>query len=374
MQNIINKKITIAVSGLAIFIGVNISSCSKNKNNEDIKIEEVSLKEIFTTRIQNLISDLDQVLKNAQFGDQKGQYPSNSRKMLSDRIGYLEETLEKVNNGTRNLNKNDMDNIILISNTVKTNFLASVLTEDFQSEAAELYVEGKSGGYIDFGNSPDYSSFSNGFTVEMWLKTESFGSFDYILSTFIDNYQDPDRYRYGWGVNYYGEGGASNIRMTYVLGQNGLYEPGYTYSASSQWRHLAFVWNPNKQNNVDTNPKTFKMYIDGVLIKEEDRIEVNFTPNLKTNLIGFNFTNFDGSIAPSSKGTNGRMKHVHIWNSVKNGTQLNLIKNDPLSVTGSEIDLVAGWRLDKTVSDVNSIRDLTDRHTAKIVGKHTWYK
>lgn len=363
------------VKCLALAISLTISSCAKDKGAENVETNVSNNKEIFLARIQAVITDLNSVLNSATFGYLRGNYPIASKKLLVDRIAYLEETVEKVNNGTRTLNRNDMDNIILLSMQVKDQFLVSALTEDFQAKNAELYVEGKSGGYIDFGSSPDYSSFSDGFTVELWLKFANLGSFDYIFSTFIDNFQDPGRSRFGWAVNYYGEGNDSNIRMTYVLGTAGLYEPGFPISKTSdvnRWMHVAFVWNPSKTSDGSASPNTFKMYIDGVLKKTEHWNETNYSPNLKTNLVGFNFTHFDGVIGPSSRGTNGSMKNVNIWRSVKSETQINAIKNNPNSVIGNESDLVAGWRFDKTAPDVTSIADITGRHVAKVVGKHNW--
>jgi len=372
--NIYKQKLAL-IATICVFAssGV-ITACSKTEDVKEEPIEAVTSIEIYLSRLNSQIEELSGLLENSEFGYMKGNYPFTMEKVLIDRIAYLEETAEKLSNGTKRLNRSDMDNIVLQTISVKNNFYSSILTEDFKTVPAELFVDGKAGGYIDFGQSADYSSFDGGFTVELWLKIPSFGSFDYILSTFIDNYQDPDRYRYGWAVNYYAEGGAKNMRMTYVLGQSGLYEPWVFFEPNNEWRHFAFVWNPNKSSDVDSDPYTFKMYLDGNLVKTENWSDINYSPNPRTNLIGFNFSNFDGSIAASNKGSSGRMKHMHIWNSVKNISQIQAIKNNPAMVTGLEDDLVCAFPFDRTVPDDLNIKDLTGRHTARLVGKYTWIK
>lgn len=80
-------------------------------------------------------------------------------------------------------------------------------------------------------------------------------------------------------------------------------------------------------------------------MKVESWGQRNYTPNTQgTAMIGFNYTNYDGSIATDGKSTNGYMKYVHIWNSLKSQAQLQTIMTDPTTVTGGEADLVCGWK------------------------------
>ncbi len=370
----INNRAFVVITFLVIATSLTFSSCSK-KNETDVVGETTNLDEVFAARLQSQIDAINGLINGSVFGDKQGNYPLGSKNILTDRLAYLEEALEKLKNGTKKLLKIDMDNIILDTNTALDRFRATVLTADFVSEPAELYVEGKSGGYIDFGASPDFSTFDSGFTVEFWVKFASLGNFDFILSTFIDNNNPSDRYRYGWASNFFGEGGNSLIRMTYAIGKEGLFEPGINgFNTTNQWIHLAYVWNPAKFTDGNSVPATFKMYINGGLVKSEDWGNTNYTPNAKTSMVGFNYTNFDGSIATDGKGTNGTMKHVHIWNKVKTQAELQNIMNSPQTVTGRETDLVAGWKFTETVADETNIADLTGKHSAKIRGNHSWIK
>ena len=369
MKNIFSIKGKISMFVLWFFYFSVLSiSCSKEEDDTP-SLPETNLTEIFTQRLHDQIQTLQTLLDNAVFGNKQGNYPPASRLALTDRVAYLEEVSEKLNRGERKLSRSDMDNIILETSRIVNRFESSALTEDFVSVSAELHVNGKAGGYIDFGASPEFSNFDNGFTVEFWVKFEDLGNFDYILSTFLDNQNENDRYRYGWAVNYYGEGNNRLMRMSYVMGKDGLFEPGMqNFNRKNEWIHLAYVWNPSKISDGSANPQHFKMYLNGQLVKEEDVSRTDYTPNTKaTSMVGFNFTNFDGSISTEGKGTNGYMKHLHIWNSVKSPAQLQTIMNTPETVTGNESDLVCGWKLTETVFDETSIADMTGRYTARLV-------
>lgn len=104
-------------------------------------------------------------------------------------------------------------------------------------------------------------------------------------------------------------------------------QPTRIYEETGKWVNIVFVWNPTYADDGST-PTTFKMYLDGQLVKVESWGQRNYTPNTQgTAMIGFNYTNYDGSIATDGKSTNGYMKYVHIWYSHR-----------------GEADLVCSWK------------------------------
>lgn len=351
-----------------IGLSLSISSCKKNEG-ETVKVYE------YREQIGKKIKELNDLLLASTFGYLKDMYPETSRKLLEDSIADLKKLLEEIKVQTVAVNNvpQETSNRINAVNAVVQQFLATKRTQDL-IVPAELHVNGKSGGYIDFGYHPEFSKFTNGFTVETWVKFVDLGSFDFILSTFIDNQYPQDNYRYGWAVNYFGEGGNSLMRMSYALGKSDLFEPGINgFSTKNQWLHLAYVWNPAKTADGSSSPATFKMYINGDLVKQENWGQTNYTPNLQgTRLIGLNHCSFDGAIAVDGKGTNGYMKHMHIWNSVKSQASLQTIMNSPESVTGTETDLVCGWKFTQIAYDDNNIKDITGKYTAKLGGNYKW--
>lgn len=363
MNHLIKINIYIILLSLLSF---GLFSCSDDK--EDFKAY------VYNEQVGKKIKEVTDLKADAVYGNREGMYPESSKTILDNIENELKDFLQKITE--KAISEQEIpietENILKKADEAMTSFKGTVLTED-RLLPAELHVNGKNGGYIDFGAHPEYSNFSQqAFTVDMWFKFEEIGNFDYLLSTFIDNDDDSDRYRMGWCVNYYGEGGSANLRMTYSLGKSDLYEPWVRFEDKQKWVHVAFVWNHDKLDDGSGNPKSFKMYLDGELVKEEDWHNTYTPNNQNTPMIGFNYTKFNGSVATDGKGTNGYMKHFHIWNSVKSQDEINDIKDNPKSVKGDEADLVCGWDFDMTVVDDANIPDLTGKYSARLAGDYKW--
>jgi hypothetical protein len=369
MKNL--QKITVFAILLSVSsILFSFIACSNN-DEEGLKVYE------YKEQIGKKIKELTDLQASSTFGVRKGMYPEGSKLILENAADDLKDLLEAINEKTIPDAQIPAETAKRISNADQKieEFFASVRTEDVVIPG-ELHVNGKNGGYINFGVHPEYSAFSQGFTVELWFKFADIGSFDFMLSTFIDN-ESADRYRQGWAVNYFGEGNDKNLRMTYVYGKEGLYEPWVRFEEENKnkWIHFAFVWNPANVDDAPGIPRTFKMYMDGELVKAEGLgpDKTNYTPNTQGSpMIGFNHTRYDGTMATDGKGTNGYMKHMHIWNSVKTPTEVQAIMANPDAITGEETDLVCGWRFTEIPYDNSNIIDLTGKYSAELVGDYEW--
>ena len=162
--------IVLAVGQIMLFSC--LMSCSDDDDNTTTPTSPTDKTEIFVDRVTELLNNMTTLLDGAVFGEKAGEYPLKSRKILETQVVSLTETLTKLQEGTKKLSNSDMDNIIIETNKIITQFRASVRIEDFIAVSAELHVNGKNGGYIDFGRHPEYSTFSQGFTVDMWFKFE----------------------------------------------------------------------------------------------------------------------------------------------------------------------------------------------------------
>ena len=340
---------------------------------------ETDKTEIFIERFSTLVTNLTALRDGATYGELKDNYPVSSKAMLDDEIVYLEETIAKLKEGNKKLADSEADRIIREANQIEKNFRATRRTEDFLPVAAELLVNGKNGGYIDFGVHPEYSSFGEqgqqAFTVEFWVKLtdvdEYLNSFVFLLSTFTDD-DTKDHERKGWAVNSH----FGRLRMTYGIGYSDLFEPGFSFSTLNQWVHVAVVTNENGVDGEvrDGIPVMTKIYVNGQLMLSErgrdDRLP--YTPNDKEVAM----VAFTGLSATANrigeKSTNGCMRHLHIWKSAKTQAEIQHLMDTPESVTGSESDLVCGWTLNKTVSDNNNIKDLTGKFSARLIGDFQW--
>lgn len=354
------------------------TSCSDDDDNSGWPTE-TDKTEIFIERFSTLVTNLTALRDGATYGEQKDNYPVSSKAMLDDEIVYLEETIAKLKEGNKKLADSEADRIIREANQIEKNFRATRRTEDFLPVAAELLVNGKNGGYIDFGVHPEYSAFGEqgqqAFTVEFWVKLtdvdEYLNSFVFLLSTFTDD-DTKDHERKGWAVNSH----FGRLRMTYGISYSDLFEPGFSFSTLNQWVHVAVVTNENGVDGEirDGIPVMTKIYVNGQLMLSErgrdDRLP--YTSNDKEVAM----VAFTGLSATANrigeKSTNGCMRHLHIWKSAKTQAEIQHLMDTPESVTGSESDLVCGWTLNKTVSDNNNIKDLTGKFSARLIGDFQW--
>lgn len=354
------------------------TSCSDDDDNSGWPTE-TDKTEIFIERFSTLVTNLTALRDGATYGELKDNYPVSSKAILDDEIVYLEETIAKLKEGNKKLADSEADRIIREANQIEKNFRATRRTEDFLPVVAELLVNGKNGGYIDFGVHPEYSAFGEqgqqAFTVEFWVKLtdvdEYLNSFVFLLSTFTDD-DTKDHERKGWAVNSH----FGRLRMTYGISYSDLFEPGFSFSTLNQWVHVAVVTNENGVDGEirDGIPVMTKIYVNGQLMLSErgrdDRLP--YTSNDKEVAM----VAFTGLSATANrigeKSTNGCMRHLHIWKSAKTQAEIQHLMDTPESVTGSESDLVCGWTLNKTVSDNNNIKDLTGKFSAKLIGDFQW--
>lgn len=354
------------------------TSCSDDDDNSGWPTD-TDKTEIFIERFTTLVTNLTSLRDGATYGELKDNYPVSSKSMLDEEIAYLEETIAKLKEGGKKLADSEADRIIREAYQIEKDFKATKRAEDFLPVSAELLINGKNGGYIDFGVHPEYSAFGEQgkqvFTVEFWVKLtdldDYLNSFVFLLSTFTDD-DTKDHERKGWAVNNH----FGRLRMTYGISYSDLFEPGFSFSTLNQWVHVAVVTNENGVDGEirDGIPVMTKIYVNGQLMLSErgrdDRLP--YTSNDKeVAMVAFTGLSATGSRV-GEKSTNGCMRHLHIWKSAKTQADIQHLMDSPEDVTGSEADLVCGWTFNKTVSDNNNIKDLTGKFSAKLVGDFQW--
>lgn len=362
-----------------LILSASFISCSDDNDDETNTQPVVDKTEIYMERLNTLVANITSLRDGATYGEKEGNYPVSSKAILDDQIVYLNETISKIQEGIKKLLDSEMDRIILETNQIEKKFKATIRSEDFLPLDAELQITGKNGGYIDFGSHPEYSAFGDSgkqaFTVEFWVKltdVDNFlNGFYSLLSTFTDD-DTNDHERKGWFVNSH----FGRMRMSYGIGFNDLFEPGFSFSTVNQWVHIALV---TDENGVDGEfngniPIMTKIYINGELqLSERGRDDkLPYTSNDKNvPMVAFTQMSVTGNRV-ADKSTNGMMKHLHIWKSAKNQSQIREIMNNPATISGTEPDLVCGWTLDKTVADNNNIVDITGKFYARLVGDFLW--
>lgn len=316
------------------------------------------------------------ILKNdSSYGMLEGQYPEDSKAILEEPIAEMEELLAKIENNeidgdekatatTENMKKAD--------EAIEA-FKATIRTEDYLVKA-ELLVNGKNQGYIDFGAHPEFSKFGNygeqQFTVEFWTKIVNMDGFVFFLSTLTDD----NTQRKGWNINSH----FNTLRPTYAMGVFDLMEPGISFNTLNEWVHIALVTNElgvDGETHPDVRPIMTKMYVNGELVISEPSNQSD-GKHYASAAEGIPLYGLMGAAPDGTpqwdKGANAYMKHMHIWNKSKTQAEIQHIKDNPDSVIGTEADLVCGWRFDTVVKDNSDIKDITGKYSAKLVGDFVW--
>lgn len=346
-------------------------SCSDDDNNATVDVSG------FISQMTTVRDEMVELRDNAQYGDKKDMYPQESKYILDDAVIQIEKTIRFFKNGTETEpNQEKTDKAINEANKAIDEFKVTRHAEDLPSEekSSELYVNGRAGGYIDFGHSPNYSNFGESgqqaFTVELWFKlkyTEGFGS---IISCF--NEDGETQTRKGWIINNFDN---ARVRMTLGLDNWGLTEPGVNFSSTEQWAHFAAVID---ENGVDGDVKDgkrviVKLYLNGEL-KDQSTAQdgKNYLSNyLETSMVAFGQPAGVGGMTDAWR-LSGYIKDFHIWKSAKSEVDINKIMNKEFTVTGSEADLVCGWEFTTTAENNEDIKDLTGKYSAKLVGEYQW--
>lgn len=316
------------------------------------------------------------ILKNdSDYGMLEGQYPEESKAILDASITEMEDLLAKIENNelTGNEKETATTESIRKADEAIEAFKATIRTEDYLVKA-ELLINGKNQGYIDFGAHPEFSRFGNDgeqqFTVEFWTKIVNMDGFVFFLSTLTDD----GAQRKGWNINSH----FNTLRPTYAMGVFDLMEPGIPFNTLNQWVHIALVTNElgvDGETHADGRPIMTKMYVNGELVISEPSNQPADRPYASA-VDGIPLYGFMGATAEGTpqwdKGANAYMKHMHIWNKAKSQNEIQRIIDNPDSVIGTESDLVCGWRFDTVVKDNNDIKDITGKYSAKLVGDFVW--
>lgn len=372
MKNLIRTKRYIAALFSILLMGV-FGSCT---NSDDSGVKTYEYRE----QIGKKMKEITALQGESEFGLRKGMYPEESRQILETAINELKgllQTIKEEGIATQQI-PDETAKALKKADERIIEFKATIRTEDLNVPAA-LQVNGKNGGYIDFGAHPEYATFGSlgqqAFTVEFWVKLKDVEGFFFLLSTFVDD-ESNNHERKGWCVNSYNYG-ANNMRMTYGMGFNDLMEPAFGFNTINEWVHLAIVTDETGVDGEirDGRPVMTKMYLNGELqmstVSHQDASKP-YAPN-GGNVPMVGFTGMSASGSPlADKGANGSMKHMHIWKVAKTQAEIQQIMTAPENVTGEEPELVCGWAFTRLALDDQNIPDLTGRYSAKLVGDYKW--
>lgn len=349
-----------------------LSSCSDDSKKEELKPADPNVE-----KLDDYASRITTMRDTSSYGTYSGMYPQESRDLLTNAISEANKYILLIKYGGSKPSESDINKCYTDLEKAISDFKASKRTEDAVIPA-ELYVNGMNNGYIDFGSSTEYSTFgtqgNQAFTVEGWFKFTNINGFGAVVTTFYEN--GSARVRKGWMINHFDN---QRLRMSYSMSTyDNMLEPGVNLTMSNYgntWVHYAAVYSDNGFNGERDGNGTLivsKLYLNGALAatatkrNSSDTYVANDQPMSMTAFLEL------GSNGSTTRKIAGYIKDFHIWKTAKSADDINKLMTKQTVVTGSEQDLACGWDFSRTVRDDNNIKDLTGRHTARIVGEHRW--
>lgn len=359
---------------------VQVTSCSEEKNHY---VGAIEIQDRYITELDTLISDMTKLAEGADYGTRKGQFPAESRAILTDGVSNATRYILLIKYQDPAPSENEKQRYITEINGSISKFNSSIRTENAQTIPAELFVDGKTTqSFIDFGRSKDYTVFgetgNQSFTIEFWVKIMERGPYDnsIFLCTYFSN--SGSHWRNGW-MMYWRKSNNGIFRTSWsgiLAGNNhyGLWEPSFEAPQEGVWQHYAFVYS---DKGLDGNSSLrAKLYLNGNVVA---------TQTNSNNTEVYNSTDYDNYDKPMTafcrwvnnekmeEGFSGYMKKIRIWKEAKDDAYIASSYKEETEIIGKENNLVAAWDFtSKPTGTDNVVLGLTGKHEAKIIGTYKW--
>nr|WP_291591400.1 DUF4972 domain-containing protein [Bacteroides sp.] len=337
------------------------------------------IKDVYIDRLDALIIEMTDLQTNSEYGEKKGQYPAESRAILTDAIDAANRAVLLIKYQNPSPSESEKQRYVDNVRGAIDKFEAMVRTEDAETIPSELFVDGRGNGgsYIDFGRSEEYVKFgtqnNQSFTIEFWVKVTQGGGKD--QNVFLSTYIGGSGWHNGW-MMYWRNSSGGIYRATWGETGGNICEPSLSAPEDGEWQHFLFVYSDT--GLPDSPDLRAKLYVNGEVKTTEKNVgsryynSSNFADNNKP-MTAFGRYMRTGDDNLFEEGFAGYMKNIRIWKSAKNDTYIQESYKGTAEVTGKEGDLVAAWNFTTKPSGTTSeVLDLTGRHTAKIVGTYKW--
>jgi transglutaminase-like putative cysteine protease len=168
-----------------------LAACSEETHDEYTAAPEI--EDTYIDQLDALIAEMTDLQQNSDYGDKKGQYPTESRAILTDAIDDANRAVLLIKYQQPSPSESEKQRYVAEAKASIEQFKSTIRTEDAETTPAELFVDGRGdgGSYIDFGRSEEYVNFgtegNQAFTVEFWVKVTKGGGKDQnvFLSTYM---------------------------------------------------------------------------------------------------------------------------------------------------------------------------------------------
>lgn len=361
---------------LCMILVLQWTACSEEGHDSYVAAPEV--EDTYINMLDALITDMTDLQENSEYGEKKGQYPTESRAILTDAIDDANRAVLLIKYQNPFPSTTERQRYVDEAKAAIDQFKNTVRTEDAETTPAELFVDGRGdgGSYIDFGRSEEYVNFgtqgSQAFTIEFWVKVTKGGGKD--QNVFLSTYMGGNGWRNGW-MMYWRNASGGIYRASWGESGGNICEPSLPAPADGAWQHFVLVYN-DKGLSDDTGLRA-KLYVNGEVKATEGSVGSRYYNSNNYGDYSTPMTAFGRYMRTNDElfeeGFAGYMKNIRIWKSAKNDAYVQQSYKGTAEVTGKETDLAAAWNLTtKPAGADNVVIDLTGRHTAKVNGTYKW--
>lgn len=155
---------------LCMVLTLQLAACSEETHDEYTAAPEI--EDTYIDQLDALIAEMTDLQQNSDYGDKKGQYPTESRAILTDAIDDANRAVLLIKYQQPSPSESEKQRYVAEAKASMEQFKSTIRTEDAETTPAELFVDGRGdgGSYIDFGRSEEYVNFgtegNQAFTVE----------------------------------------------------------------------------------------------------------------------------------------------------------------------------------------------------------------
>ena len=260
---------------LCMVLTLQLAACSEETHDEYTAAPEI--EDTYIDQLDALIAEMTDLQQNSDYGDKKGQYPTESRAILTDAIDDANRAVLLIKYQQPSPSESEKQRYVAEAKASMEQFKNTIRTEDAETTPAELFVDGRGdgGSYIDFGRSEEYVNFgtegNQAFTVEFWVKVTKGGGKD--QNVFLSTYMGGDGWRNGW-MMYWRNADGGIYRATWGETGGNICEPSLKAPEDGEWQHFLFVYS---DKGLPGSPELrAKLYVNGEVKTTEGSVGSRF--------------------------------------------------------------------------------------------------
>lgn len=180
--------------------------------------------------------------------------------------------------------------------------------------------------FVSLGANYEFNN-TDSFTVEAWVKVQSTGNFEQIVSKLDASFT-------GWGLQVHEEGTLSGYLFS-EWNVNSVFTQGATFIADDNWHHVAMTFDGDQ---------TIVLYVDGEVDELFENNQIGDVLGPVLNDADTHIGNYEGTGSPAEFLT-GSVDEVRIWSRTLTATEIQ--NSFETELTGNETDLAGYYKMDE---------------------------